>query len=401
VKGALRSPDYRRFWLGSLVANLGMWIQVIALGWLVYDLTRKAGWLGAVSFIANAPTLVLGLVGGAIVDRTSLRVVMTSALLVIAASAATLALLTMGGWVTVWHVLAVAIVGGTASAFYTPAMHALVPTLVAGDELLSAVSLNAVQFNLARAVGPAIAGLLYPRIGPGGCFAVNAMGFLALAAVLARLRMPRRAVTAQPSLSHALGEGLRYVRAHPVIAPALQLAAVLSLFGFPYIILLPALARDTLHLDASGLGFLMASMGGGAVAGGLAVSLRGGRASRPTLIATGAVLFGVALIGFKFAGTPHATALLLVVLGALQTVTISTLTASVQIAVDDGMRGRVMSMIAVLFFGFSTLGGLVLGLLGDRIGVPNALALGGVVTTLFAAPRLLRHHRATRRLDVA
>jgi MFS family permease len=353
VKGALGSPDYRRFWLGSLAANLGMWIQTIALGWLVYDLTRKAGWLGAVSFIANAPTLVLGLLGGAIVDRTSLRVVMTSALLVIACSAATLALLTTLGWVTVWHVIAIAIVGGTASAFYTPAMHALVPALVGGDELLSAVSLNAVQFNLARAIGPAIAGLLYPRIGPGGCFAVNAMGFLALAAVLARLRMPERTVTAQPSLGHALGEGLRYVRAHPVIAPALQLAAVLSLFGFPYIILLPALARDTLHLDASGLGFLMASMGGGAVAGGLAVSLRGGRASRPTLIAIGAVLFGVALIGFKVVDTPRATAGLLMVLGALQTITIATLTASVQIAVDDGMRGRVMSMIAVLFFGFS------------------------------------------------
>jgi predicted MFS family arabinose efflux permease len=187
------------------------------------------------------------------------------------------------------------------------------------------------------------------------------------------------------------------VRAHPLIAPALTVAAVLSLFGFPYIILLPALARDTLHLDASGLGFLMASMGGGAVVGGLATSTGSERISRPTLIATGAVSFGVALMGFKLTTTPGATALLLAVLGALQTVTISTLTASVQLAVDDGMRGRVMSMLAVLFFGFSTLGGLVLGLLGDRIGVPNALALGGLVTTLFAAPRLLRHHRERRR----
>lgn len=397
MSSALRAPAYRRVWLGSFTANLGLWLQSIALGWLVYDLTRKAGWLGAVSFVGNLPTLVLGLVGGAIVDRTSLRGVLTSSLVVIAASAAALSLLTALGWVTVWWVLAIAVVAGTASAFYTPAMHALVPTLVAGDALVSAVSLNAVQFNLARAVGPAIAGLLYPRVGPAGCFALNAAGFLALAAVLARLRMPPRTVSELPSLAHALGEGIRYVRTHPLIAPALTVAAVLSLFGFPYIILLPALARDTLHLDASGLGFLMASMGGGAVAGGLATSAGSGGISRPTLIATGAMGFGVALMGFKLTTTPGATALLLVVLGALQTITISTLTASVQLAVDDGMRGRVMSMLAVLFFGFSTLGGLGLGLLGDRIGVPNALALGGLVTTLFAAPRLLLHHRARRR----
>jgi len=396
VKGALGAPAYRRFWLGSLTANLGLWIQVIALGWLVYDLTRKAAWLGAISFVGNMPTLIFGLIGGAIVDRTSLRMVMLSALLVLSCTAATLALLTAAGVVTVWWVLALAVVSGTASAFYTPAMHALVPTLVGSDELLSAVSLNAVQFNLARAVGPAIAGLLYPRIGPAGCFVVNATGFLLLAATLTRIPMPTRSVVSPPSLAHALGEAARYVRAHALIGPALALAAVLSLFGFPYIILLPALARDTLHLDASGLGFLMASMGGGAVAGGLAVSWRGSRASRPTMIATGATLFGLALLGFQVTRTPRTTALLLASLGALQTITISTLTASVQIAVDDGMRGRVMSMLAALFFGFSTLGGLLLGVLGDRIGVPHALALGGVMTTCFAALHLVRHHRATR-----
>jgi predicted MFS family arabinose efflux permease len=400
VSNALRSAPYRRFWLGSLAANLGLWIQVIALGWLVYDLTRKAGWLGAVSFIGNMPTLVLGLIGGVIVDRTSLRVVMTSALLVLAASAVTLASLTQAGAITIWWVLILAVVSGSASAFYTPAMHALVPTLVEGETLLSAVSLNAVQFNLARALGPALAGLLYPRIGPAGCFALNAMGFLVLTVILAPLRMPVRTVVAPPSLGHALGEGIRYVRGHALIAPALALAAVLSLCGFPYIILLPALARDTLHLDASGLGFLMASMGGGAVVGGLAVSWRGSRTSRPRLIATGATLFGVALMGFEVTDTPRATALLLVMLGVLQTVTIATLTASVQIAVDDGMRGRVMSMLAALFFGFSTLGGLVLGIVGDHIGVPHALALGGLATTGFAAPRLVRHHRASRHADV-
>jgi MFS family permease len=396
VKGALSSPTYRRFWVGSFAANLGLWIHSIALGWLVYDITRKAGWLGAVSFVGNAPTLVLGLVGGVIVDRASLRVVMTAALLVLASGAATLSLLTQLGHVAIWHVMAVAVVTGTASAFYTPAMHALVPTLVTAETLLSAVSLNAVQFNLARAIGPACAGMLYPRIGPAGCFALNAAGFLALAGVLMRIPMPARSVASPPSLLHAFGEGVRYVRGHPLIAPGLALAAVFSLFGFPYIILLPAVARDVLHLDASGLGFLMASMGGGAVAGGLAVSVSSGRIARPLLINVGAVLFGVALMGFELVRTPLATSMLLIALGALQTITISTLTASIQIAVDDGMRGRVMSMLAAMFFGLSTLGGLLLGMLGDRIGVTQAIALGGVVCTVFAIARLGRRPRSAR-----
>jgi predicted MFS family arabinose efflux permease len=155
-------------------------------------------------------------------------------------------------------------------------------------------------------------------------------------------------------------------------------------------------ARDVLHLDASGLGFLMASMGGGAVAGGLAVSVTSGRVSRPLLINVGAVLFGVALMAFELVRTPLATAMLLVALGALQTVTISTLTGSIQIAVDDGMRGRVMSMLAAMFFGLSTLGGLLLGMLGDRIGVTQAIAIGGVVSTVFALGRLVRRPRAAQ-----
>ena len=210
--GALRrSREYRRFWAGSLIANLGLWIQTIALGWLVYALTRKASWLGTVSFVGNAPTFVLGLVGGAFADRMSRRTIMIVSLLILAASALALSTLAALEQVTIWRVIAIAMVTGTATALYTPAMHSSIPSLVDESDLLDAVTLNSVQFNLARAVGPAVAGLLYGAVGPAGCFAVNASGFLVLAIVIARLRLPaaaRRAAAADGSCS-ARGPGLR------------------------------------------------------------------------------------------------------------------------------------------------------------------------------------------------
>jgi predicted MFS family arabinose efflux permease len=384
VLAALRTPAYRNFWLGSLVANLGFWIQAIALGWLVYDLTRLPSWLGTVSFVGNLPTLVLGLVGGAIADRMSRGTVMLVSVLGLATSATLLALLTAFGHIDVWWILGLAMLSGIGMALYTPAMHSVIPQLVHIDDLADAVSLNSVQFNLARAVGPAVAGVLYGTIGPAGCFAVNATGFVVLAFVVSRLSLPPRPTTPPPPVLRALREGLRYVRGHGVIGPAIMLAAALSLFGFPYIILLPALARDVLHLDATGLGWLMTSVGTGAVLAGLGLGFARDAARRQALVSGGAILYGLAITTFAVVRSFPATMALLFVLGALQTVTIASLTTTIQLQVHDGMRGRVMSMITVIFFGFSTLGGLVGGLVSNRIGVPVAIAAGGVITTIAA-----------------
>lgn len=381
---ALRTPAYRRFWVGSLVANLGFWTQAVALSWLVYDLTRLPSWLGTVSFVGNLPTLVLGLVGGAIADRMSRGTVMLVSVVALAFTATALAALTHFGHIDVYQVLVLSILSGTAMALYTPAMHSVIPQLVVNDDLADAISLNSVQFNLARAVGPAVAGALYGTIGPAGCFGVNAVGFVVLAFVVARLSLPPRPSTPPPPVLRALREGLGYVRRHDVIGPAILLAAVMSLFSFPYIILLPAMARDVLHLDATGLGWLMTSVGCGAVLSGLWLSWASDAARRESLASIGAVVYGLAVAMFAVVRTQASTMTLLFVLGALQTVTIASLTTTIQLHVHDGMRGRVMSMITVIFFGFSTLGGLVFGLLGDRIGVPAAIASGGVVTAVAA-----------------
>ncbi len=385
-----RSRSFRLFWAGSLIANLGLWIQTIALGWLVYTLTRKASWLGTVSFVGNAPMLVLGLVGGAIADRMSRSGIMIASLLVLAASALTLSALAAFDQVTIWRVIALAVVTGTANALYSPAMHSSIPSLVEEGDLLEAVSLNSVQFNLARAVGPAAAGLLYGAVGAAGCFALNAGGFLLLAGVIGRLPLPARPAVVQPPLRRALREGLGYVKRHPVIGPAMTLAAVMSLFGFPYIIMMPALAHDLLGLDATGLGWLMAAIGAGAVIGGLMLSLAGARGGAPWVTTAGSIAFGVCLLGFDRVRTLQAMTTLLMLLGALQTVTIASLTTTIQMAVHDGMRGRVMSILTVVFFGLATMGGVIAGIMGDRIGVPRALAIGGLITALAAIALAVR-----------
>jgi MFS family permease len=398
VRSALRARDYRRFWAGSFVANLGLWVQQIALGWLVYDLTHRAAWLGTVSFCANLPTLLLGLVGGAIADRASRRLVMTASLLVLAGGAFTLSALTARGALDLRHVLAVAVVTGLASAVYMPAMHSVIPSLVEADDLMSAISLNSVQFNLARALGPAMAGGLYGAIGPAGCFALNGSGFLVLVLVLSTIALPGRPAGVAPPIGRALREGLRYAAGHEQIGTAILLAGAMSLFGFPYLILLPALASDTLGLDAAGLGYLMASMGGGAVAGGLFASVAGDLVRRPAVAPRGAVAFGLALLLFVPIADPVGIAALLAALGALQTVTIASLTTTVQATVHDGMRGRVMSMLTVIFFGFTTLGGLLAGLIADRIGVPATLAGGGVATVVAATLLVVTRRAAAQRL---
>src|SRR5213076_833539 len=203
-------------------------MQQIALGWLVYDLTRRASLLGTVSFCGNAPILFLGLVGGAIADRASRRTIMLGTLGVSAATALTLAVLTASGHIAVWHIIAISMVAGTASALFAPAMQAVIPSLVEPGELLNAISLNSVQFNLARTIGPALAGFAYGTIGPQGCVALNAAGFLAMILMIARgvaagrARAARRArLRAPPSRDRPLAraggrdERLRLPVRHP------------------------------------------------------------------------------------------------------------------------------------------------------------------------------------------
>jgi MFS family permease len=376
---ALRSRNYALFWVGSFVSNVGTWMQTVALGWLIYEMTGSASWLGAVSFAANAPALFTGLIGGAVADRADRKQVLVGTQAVAAAAAFLLALLTLRGSLEIWPVIAIALGSGLALSFYAPVVHATIPSLVPAEDLLNAVSLNSVQFNLARIVGPVAAGFAYSRIGAAGCFCLNGLSFLVLAISLARLRLPPRSPGRGGSLRSQLVEALRYVRSEPLIVTMLGLASAVSLFGFPYIILMPAVARDTFGLGPDGLGVMLGAVGLGAVVGGLALAAIGDVPRKALLAVAAGAMLAALLVAFSLAATLRAATPLLFLLGTVQVNCIASINTTLQVKVAEDMRGRVMGMLSFALFGLSTLGSVLLGMVGDRLGIASALRLGGLV----------------------
>jgi MFS family permease len=387
---AFGSRNYALFWAGSFVSNVGTWMQSVALGWLIYEMTGAASWLGMVSFAANAPALFIGLIGGAVADRADRRVLLVGTQVAAAVSALLLGVLTARGVLEVWQVIVVALAAGSVQSLYTPVVQATIPSLVPIENLLSAVSLNSVQFNLARILGPLVAGFAYGAIGAAGCFFLNGFSFFVLALALSRLRLPPRTFVADGSIAKQLVDGLRYARSQPLISTLLVFAAAVSLMGFPYIILMPAVAHDTLRLGPAGLGLMMGCVGLGAVVGGLALAALGDVPRKALLAVAAGVMLAVMLVAFSLTTTLRAAAPFLFLLGVMQVGCAASLNATLQLTVTEAMRGRVMSMLGFAYFGLSTLGSVLFGLIGDRIGVAVALRLGGIAILAVAALILVR-----------
>jgi MFS family permease len=381
---ALRSRNFAILWAGSFVANVGIWMQSVAMGWLIYDLTNSASWLGRVGFASAAPTLLLGLLGGAIIEHADRKRILCGSSAVFAAGAFALAALTTSGAIEVWMVIAISLVGGTANAFFSPVFQALVPALVPAEHLMNAISLNSISFNAARVVGPLIGGAVMTWLGPGWCFALNGCGFLVLLGASLALDVPRRRPAARAPIGQSLREGLDYARRHPLIRMLLFLCVALSLFGFPYIVLMPALARDVLHLGPQGFTQLFSAVGAGAVVGGLTLATVGDVKYKGMLVIGCALLFGVLLVALANVRTFAAAASLLAVAGFAMITCIAALNTLIQVNVAEAMRARVMSMLTVSLFGLPTLGAWLLGALGDRIGIPAAVSFGGAAVALAA-----------------
>jgi len=381
---AFGSRNFAILWTGSFVANVGVWMQSVAMGWLIYDLTKSAAWLGRVGFAGAAPTLFLGLLGGALIEGADYRRILGGAALVFSTAAFALAALTASGHVTVWMVIAISLATGSANALFSPVFQAVVPRLVPPEHLLNAISLNSISFNAARVVGPLVGGAVMGWFGPAWCFALNGCGFLALVAAIFALDIPTGRRGARPPLATALREGIDYARREPLLRALLLLCLVLSLFGFPYMVLMPALARDVLHLGPERFTQLFAAVGVGAVVGGLGLASRGDVRHKGRIVVTCAFAFGLLVVALACSRDFAAAIGVLVAAGFSMIVCLSTLNTLVQTTVDDAMRGRVMSMVTVSLFGLPTLGAWMLGSLGDRIGIPAALGTGGLVVALVA-----------------
>lgn len=395
---ALRRRDFRLFWLGQILSQSGTWMQFVAKGWLILRITDSPFALGYVTFLGLVPALPIALIGGAIIDRLPKRrlILMTQSGLLL--QALLLALLTATGSVQVWHLIALECMFGILSAIDLPARQSFLIELVGAEDLTNAIALNSIIFNGARAFGPAVGGLILAQVGEAGCFLVNALTYLAVIVGLLLMRVEDRATEHErKALGRSMVDGFRYLLRQPLILGLISLMAMTGLFGLPYMTLMPVFARDVLAVGEQGLGFLTAAIGVGAMVGALGVaSSRHGR--RGTWMLAGSLVLPIVLIAFSFARQFAPALIILFVSGIAFIIQQSLINALVQSLVADRMRGRVMSIYNLLFFGMQHTGNLVSGGVAQLAGAPLAVAGGAVVCLLYSLS-LNRRIPAIRQLE--
>ncbi len=391
---ALSVPNYRRYIGGQSISLTGTWMQMTAQSWLVLTLTHSSTALGAIIALQTLPVLLLAPYGGVIADRIDKRRLMMALQTAMGLQATTLGLLIVFGAVRVWEIGVLAALLGLGNAFENPSRQSFMLELVGPEHLRNAVSLNSVLVNVARSVGPAVAGILIATVGTGVCFLVNAASFVAVVASLAT--MDGRALNPTPPTRREPGqlrEGLRYVRSHRELAIPLLMMAAVGCLTYEFQVTLPVMADRGLHVGATGFGFMTAAMGLGAVLGGLFVAARGRTGLRPLVIAATAFAFTM----FLATGAPSLDVELvaLALAGGASIGFMSTGNATLQLSAAPEMRGRVMSLWFVAFQGSTPIGGPIVGWVMAVMGPRAGLGLGAVTAAIVAFAGLLALRRLT------
>jgi len=399
---ALSHRNYRLFWTGAFLSNCGTWMQAVAQGWLVLQLTNSAFWLGLDAFMATAPGFFLTLLGGVFADLVDRRRLLIYTQVVAGVAALALATLVWTGLVNRWMVLGFSFVTGCCMALASPSYLAMTFDLVGREDLANAVALNSTQFQLSRVVGPALAGVGFSLFGLAGCFYVNGLSF---AAVVISLRMvhferdshavsaPAHAVNDRRALWIDLVEGFRYVRHRPRVWSLLMISSVNSLFGAPYFSMIPIYARDIFHLGATGLAWLMGMAGAGAFCGAVLLTILGDFRRKGWFVLGGSLFFGAGVTAFALSTHLHVSYLFLFCLGFAIVTSVAVTNTLLQKLVTDEMRGRVMSMFILSFIGTMPIGNIIAGSASHRFGAPHTLAVGGVIISLFALAMIFFNRR--------
>lgn len=394
--GALTHRNFRLFFVGQGISLIGTWMQNVGEGWLILTLTNSPFYVGLTAALSSLGVLLFSLYAGIIADRTDKRRVIIFMQIAFMLEAFTVAILVWTQVVAVWQVLLLATLLGIASAFDIPMRQSFVVEMVGKDDLMNAIALNSSIFNAARVVGPAIAGFLIGAVGIAWCYFLNGLSYIAVIVGLLMMRLP--GTTGPPQASSAwmgFREVLTYLRIERRVRVLIILTAVLSVFGFPYIAMMPVFARDVLHSGATGYGVLTSSIGIGAVVGALAVALRSARIrKRGRLMLFGGTAFGVLLILFSASRVLWLSMLLLALAGCAMIVNNSLMNTLLQTSAPDHLRGRIMGFYSFVFVGMAPFGAFVLGIVAEHAGAPVAVGAGGaivalaVITTAWQLPEL-------------
>lgn len=400
IRGAFSNRNFAVYAAGNSVSLIGLWVQRLAVGWLTWKLTESGFWLGAVAFADLFPVVILGPFAGVVADRVDRRRISIVCQSLALLQASVLCALTALGWITVELLLGLTLLLGIIVAFHQPARLSLVPSLVRPEDLTAAVAISSVMFNMARFVGPAVAGILITTLGIAPAFGINAATYLAMIAALLTLRLaPQERPATRRGFLSDVGDGIRYAVRHPAIGPILLLAMATSMLARPVFELLPGFADAVFGRGAGGLAILTSAVGLGAIAGGLWLAQRGSVRGLTAIAFVAGAVAGLVIVLFAATGEFWVAAAAMVAAGfSIVSFGIGTQTL-IQHVVDGEMRGRVLSLWGVIFRGAPAIGALAMGWFSGFVGLAWPVAVGGALCTLAALWALRNLRSLAARLE--
>jgi MFS family permease len=375
---SLAIKNFRIYTLGNFISMIGVWMQIVALSWLIWKLTHSGDWLGVVGFAGRFPIFIFVLIGGAVADKFLRRKLLLGTQTLAMIQASLLALLTVLGIITPEIVVGLVILAGLIYSFDFPARQSFITDMVGKDEVDNAVALSASVVHAARVIGPALAGIIVAYWGEGACFVVNAVTFLAL--IISLLLMKKSELKFQPvhdlPMHKAIFEGLRTAWLNRKLKKPLILLAMLSLFGMPYYILVPIFVDEIYGRGSEFYGFLMATSAVGSLCGSFIMAKNTGKLQLKRNMTFATVGFAISVMTFAWMKTVWMGMSAIFFIGLFALVALASINAWLQKEAPDEVRGRIMSLYTMMFFGVTPIGGLAAGVLAEKIGAPTTLSLG-------------------------
>ncbi len=382
---ALQYRDFKLFFLSQLISLSGTWMQSVAQLWLVYSLTKSPFYLGIVAAVSYLPILLFSAIGGVIADRFLKRnlLLLTSILSVI--PALLLGILTHLDIITIWQVAVLAAFLGTVNAFDIPARQSFLVEMVGKRSLTNAIALNAAAFHGARMIGPALAGIIINYMGLSACFYLNALSFVAVIIALSKMNVKGTIKMHAEGFVKEFIEGIQFIKSNPEIFRIIFLIFIFSLIGIPYITFLPVFAVEVLHRGAEGFGFLGSAAGTGALSAALFIAFKGDIKEKNRFLSLSALCFSFSLFAFSLSKVFYLSIIALAFVGWGIVSFMATANGFIQLSVPDNLRGRVMSVYAMVFLGTFPIGNSLLGTLSASIGTVLTVSLASVLCIIASA----------------
>lgn len=383
---ALKHHNYRLWFAGQLVSLVGTWMQTTAQGYLIFQITQSPIYLGYVSFASGMPswlfTIYAGVIGDRVPRRTLLIITQTSMMVL----AFILAGLVFFGTVQPWHILVLSFLLGVANAFDAPSRQAFVVELVEREDMTNAIALNSTMFNAATVVGPAVAGLTYALFGAAWCFTINGLSFLAVIAalILMRLKPVEHLIKRGGPILEEIKAGFAFVRSNSAVRMLILNLGVISIFGNGLVTLIPDWAVKILGGDVTTNGALLSFRGVGALVGALLIATLSRHGVKGKLWSYGSIVLPISMIFFAFMRWIPLSLFTITVVGLSFMLTVNTTNALVQSQIPDHLRGRVMGIYTLIFFGGMPLGSLLTGVLANYIGETQVIVLSAIILAVFA-----------------